>query len=69
MAEVMDFTLELAKTKVAVSYLAEKLPLSDAERFYSYLSEQRKYLERRIAREKRIVADSSQVSVESVLTT
>ncbi len=66
----MDLSLELARSKVTTRYLAENIPLPEAEKLKHDLTEVCRFLERRIAREK-IVAKESQnvVNIASSLTT
>jgi len=62
----LDFNLETARAKITVSYLAENLPLSEAEKFYDKLSETCRYLERRIARERNVPLRTKAVVLSAV---
>ena len=59
----MDATLELARTKLTVRYLAEHSSLAEAESLLRSIRETTTYLERRIAREKQSAIISEQFSV------
>ncbi len=63
--------LELARAKLTNRYLAENIDLAEAEKLKSDLTEVCRFLERRITREKLIVAKESRnvVSIASTLTT
>lgn len=61
----MDANLELARAKVTNRYLAENLAVSEAERFLDSMRETTAFLERRVAREKIVIAKSAQTTVIS----
>lgn len=67
----MDLMLELARNKITNRFLAENAPLAEAEKLRHDLTEVCRFLERRIAREKMIVAKESQdmIRIASSLTT
>ncbi len=63
--------LELARAKLTNRYLAENVDLAEAEKLKNDLTEVCRFLERRIAREKMIVAKGSRnvVKIASTLIT
>ena len=67
----MTLELELIRTKVTNRYLAENVDLPSAEKLKHDLTEVCRFLERRIAREKMIVAKESRnvIEIASTLTT
>ncbi len=63
--------LELARAKLTNRYLAENVDLAEAEKLKNDLTEVCRFLERRITREKMIVAKESRnvVNIASTLIT